>query len=82
MDAELHGVRLDSDEKGDGRERMSFWSIIVGILTVIGLVSVVCCAIVAFVFARSGEEDDEWHRMEDEEQIEYIRKWRESHEKR
>lgn len=59
---------------------MSVWNIIVGVLAIIGMASVACCVIVAWMFTRSGEPDDERHRLEDEEQLEYIRKWRETHE--
>lgn len=60
---------------------MSIWSIIIGALAVIGMASVTCCVIVVWTLSRKGEDpDDEWHRLEDEEQIEYLRKWRKDEE--
>lgn len=61
---------------------LQVWHIIVCILAIIGMASVACCIIVAWMLARSGESDDERHRQEDEEQMEYLRKWREEHDKK
>lgn len=57
-------------------------TIIIGILAIIGMASVACAVILVWALARNGTEpDDEWHRLEDEEQMEYLRKWRETHDR-
>ncbi len=56
-------------------------TIIIGILAIIGMASVACAVILFWVVSHGeGRPDDEWHRLEDEEQVEYLRKWREKHE--
>lgn len=61
---------------------MNIWNIIICVLAIIGMASVACCIMIAWMFARSGEPNDERHRMEDEEQLEYLRKWKEQKEKK
>ena len=57
-----------------------FFEFLIGILAIIGMASVACAVILVWALARHGTEpDDEWHRLEDEEQMEYLRKWRETH---
>lgn len=55
---------------------------IFAILAIIGLAAILCAIITFVLLARSGDvPDDERHREEDEEQLEWIRKWRETHDK-
>ena len=57
-------------------------SIIFGILAVIGMASIACCIIIVWMLSHGEEEPyDDRQRMEDEEQMEYLRKWRETHDK-
>ena len=52
------------------------------ILAIIGMAAVLCAIILFVLLARNGDvPDDERHREEDEEQLEWIRKWRETHDK-
>ncbi len=54
---------------------------IFAILAIIGMAAILCAVITFVLLARSGDvPDDERHRQEDEEQLEWIRKWRETHE--
>ena len=55
---------------------------IFAILAIIGMAAILCAVITFVLLARSGDvPDDERHRQEDEEQLEWIRKWRETHDK-
>lgn len=58
-------------------------NIIIGVLAVLGLGALCCAIMVAMAFARScdTDEDIDRHRQEDEEQMEYLRKWRETHDR-
>ena len=59
-----------------------FFEFLIGILAIIGVAAIVCAVITFVLLARSGDvPDDDRHRLEDEEQMEYLRKWREAHEK-
>ena len=54
---------------------------IFAILAIIGIAAILCAIILFVLLARNGDvPDDERHRQEDEEQLEWIRKWRETHE--
>lgn len=54
---------------------------IFAILAIIGMAAILCAIILLVLLARNGDvPDDERHREEDEEQLEWIRKWRETHE--
>ena len=54
---------------------------IFAILAIIGMAAILCAIILFVLLARNGDvPDDERHREEDEEQLEWIRKWRETHE--
>ena len=51
------------------------------ILAIIGMAAILCAIILFVLLARDGDvPDDDRHRQEDEEQMEYLRKWRETHE--
>lgn len=55
---------------------------IFAILAIIGMASILCAIITFVILTRNGDvPDDERHRLEDEEQAEYLRKWRETHDK-
>lgn len=55
---------------------------IFAILAIIGMAAILCAIILFVLLARNGDvPDDERHREEDEEQLEWIRKWREKHDK-
>lgn len=59
-----------------------FFEFLIGILAIIGLAAILCAVITFVLLARSGDvPDDDRHREEDEEQLEWIRKWRETHDK-
>ena len=54
---------------------------IFAILAIIGIAAILCAIILFVLLARDGDvPDDDRHRQEDEEQMEYLRKWRETHE--
>lgn len=54
---------------------------IFAILAIIGIAAILCAIILFVLLARNGDvPDDDRHREEDEEQLEWIRKWRETHE--
>ncbi len=53
---------------------------IFAILAIIGMAAILCAVITFVLLARSGDvPNDERRRQEDEEQLEWIRKWRETH---
>lgn len=55
---------------------------IFAILAIIGMASILCAIITFVILTRNGDvPDDERHRLEDEEQAEYLRKWRKTHDK-
>ena len=55
---------------------------IFAILAIIGLAAILCAIITFVLLTRNGDvPDDERHREEDEEQLEWIRKWRETHDR-
>ncbi len=57
-----------------------FFEFLVVILAIIGVAAILCAVITFVLLARSGDvPDDDRHRLEDEEQAEYLRKWREAH---
>ena len=57
-----------------------FFEFLIGILAIIGMAAIACAVILVWTLARHGTEpDDEWHRLEDQEQMEYLQKWREEH---
>lgn len=60
---------------------MMVWNILVCILSIIGLATLCCGIMLAVAFARSNETDEDLdrHRQEDEEQIEYLKRWKETH---
>lgn len=59
-----------------------FFEFLIGILAIIGMASVACAVITFVLLARSGDvPDDDRHRLEDKEQMEYLKRWRETHEK-
>ena len=54
---------------------------IFAILAIIGMAAILCAIILFVLLTRNGDvQDDDRHRQEDEEQMEYLRKWRETHE--
>ena len=54
---------------------------IFAILAIIGMAAILFAIILFVLLARNGDvPDDDRHRQEDEEQMEYLRKWRETHE--
>ena len=54
---------------------------IFAILAIIGMAAILCAIVLFVLLARDGDvPDDDRHRQEDEEQMEYLRKWRETHE--
>lgn len=58
-----------------------FFEFLIGILAIVGMAAILCAVITFVLLARSGDvPDDERHKLEDEEQAEYLRKWRETHE--
>lgn len=58
-----------------------FFEFLIGILAIIGMAAILCAVITFVLLARSCDvPDDDRHREEDEEQLEWIRKWRETHE--
>lgn len=60
-----------------------FFEFLIGILAIIGVAAILCAVITFVLLARSGDvPDDERHREEDEEQLEWIRKWREENERK
>lgn len=59
-----------------------FFEFLIGILAIVGLAAIVCAVITFVLLARSGDvPDDERHREEDEEQLEWIRRWNEKHDR-
>lgn len=59
-----------------------FFNYLVGILAIVGMAAILCAIITFVLLARSGDvPDDDRHREEDEEQLEWIRKWREQHDR-
>ena len=55
-----------------------FFEFLIGILAIIGMAAILCAVITFVLLARSGDvPDDERHRQEDEEQLEWLRKQRE-----
>ena len=57
-----------------------FFEFLIGILAIIGVAAILCAVITFVLLARSGDvPDDDRHRLEDEEQIEYIKRWKEKH---
>lgn len=59
-----------------------FFEFLIGILAIIGMAAILCAVITFVLLARNGDvPDDERHRLEDEEQMEYLRKWREKHDR-
>jgi len=60
-----------------------FFEFLIGILAIIGMAAILCAVITFVLLARSGDvPDDDRHRLEDEEQMEYLRKWREENERK
>lgn len=57
---------------------MSVFNVIVCILAIFGMADVLAAIIVIAVLTRKGDDPhDDRHREEDEEQMEYLRRWRE-----
>lgn len=58
-----------------------FFEFLIGILAIIGVAAILCAVITFVLLTRNGDvPDDDRHRLEDEEQMEYLRKWRKAHE--
>ena len=55
---------------------------IFAILAIIGIAAILIAIILFVLLTRNGDvQDYDRHRQEDEEQMEYLRKWRETHDK-
>lgn len=59
-----------------------FFEFLIAILAIIGVAAILCAVITFVLLTRSGDvPDDERHREEDEEQLEWIRRWNEKHDR-